>query len=305
MDFPPNPSLKALGYDARDRVVIFHADDLGMCQATVSAYRDLSDAGLLSSAAIMMPCAWAPAAAQAIRNLPAADVGVHWTLTSEWPSYRWAPLTGAAGSRLVDAEGYFHAGVPEARQTDPATVRTELAAQLGRALAWGLDITHVDAHMGAAAHPRYLPELLELALTHGLPPLLPRQPAAAWQAAGLTGEDAQHAEQAAFALEERGVPLVDHLRMLPLDTGGDHAALARQMLRDLPPGITHFILHPARDTPELRAICGDWPARVANYHALLGPDLRRDVHNLGIQVIGYRPLRGLLRHRQAAGGLSA
>lgn len=88
--------------------------------------------------------------------------------------------------------------------------------------------------------------------------------------------------------------------MLPLDTAGDHGALTRQMLRDLPPGITHFILHPARDTPELRAICTDWPARVANYHALMDPDLRREVQNLGVQVIGYRPLRELLRQRQAA-----
>lgn len=301
MNFPSNPSLKALGYAEHDRVVIFHADDVGMCQATVSAYQDLHEVGLLSSAAVMMPCAWAPAAAQVIRSLPTADVGVHWTLTSEWTGYRWGPLTGEGNSLLLDAEGYFHAGVEEARHADASTVRAELAAQLKRALDWGLDVTHVDAHMGAAAHPNYLPDLIELALAHGLPPLFPRQTAAAWQAAGLDGEDARQAEQAAFALEERGIPLVDHLRMLPLDTAGDHAALTRQMLCDLPPGITHFILHPARDTPELRAICGDWPARVANYHALMDPDLRREVQNLGVQVIGYRPLRELLRQRQAAG----
>ena len=301
MNVLPNPSLKALGYSVHDRVVIFHADDVGMCQATVSAYQDLHGAGLLSSAAVMLPCAWAPAAAQVIRTLPTADVGVHWTLTSEWSAYRWGPLTGAGDSPLVDTEGYFHAGVEEARQADPAAVRAELAAQLKRALSWKLDVTHVDAHMGAAAHPKYLSDLFELALSHGLPPVFPRQTATAWQAAGLDGEDALQAEQAAFALEERGVPLIDHLRMLPLDTAGDHATLTRQMLRDLPPGITHFILHPARDTPELRAVCGDWPSRVANYHALMDPGLRREIRNLGVHVIGYRPLRDLLRHRQAAG----
>ncbi|GGL93322.1 hypothetical protein GCM10010840_34200 [Deinococcus aerolatus] len=120
-------------------MVVFHADDLGMCQATVSAYQELHGAGLLSSAAVMMPCAWAPAAAQAIRALPTADVGVHWTLTSEWSASRWGPLTCAPA--LTDGQGYFHIGVAEARQAHPATVRTELAAQLDRALAWGLDIT--------------------------------------------------------------------------------------------------------------------------------------------------------------------
>ncbi|MFK7604143.1 ChbG/HpnK family deacetylase [Deinococcus sp. SM5_A1] len=97
-----------------------------MCQATVSAYQDLHEAGLLSSAAVMMPCAWAPAAAQAIHALRTADVGVHWTLTSEWSAYRWGPLTCAPA--LTDGQGHFHAGVDEARRADPAPVRTELGS---------------------------------------------------------------------------------------------------------------------------------------------------------------------------------
>ena len=32
-----NPALKQLGFDARDRVLIIHADDIGMCQATLPA----------------------------------------------------------------------------------------------------------------------------------------------------------------------------------------------------------------------------------------------------------------------------
>ena len=36
-----NPALAALGFSPGDRVVIFHADDLGMCEATVSGCADL------------------------------------------------------------------------------------------------------------------------------------------------------------------------------------------------------------------------------------------------------------------------
>jgi hypothetical protein len=40
-------------------------------------------------------------------------------------------------------------------------------------------------------------------------------------------------------------------------------------------GITHFIFHPSLDTPELRAIAPDWPARVANYNAFMSGELEK------------------------------
>jgi predicted glycoside hydrolase/deacetylase ChbG (UPF0249 family) len=51
-----NAALKKLGFDARDRVLIIHADDIGMCQATLPAIADLFEFGLVSSAAVMAPC---------------------------------------------------------------------------------------------------------------------------------------------------------------------------------------------------------------------------------------------------------
>lgn len=291
-----NPALTALGYAPEDRVVIFHADDLGMTEATVSAYSELEGRSALTSASVMLPCAWAPAAAQVVRARPGADVGVHLTLTSEWDACRWGPLSGPEPD-LVDAEGYFHRRNEEARQAAPAAVARELRAQLERALAWGLDVTHLDAHMGAAAWPPFLPDLVALAAEYGVPPLYLRHGAAGWEALGFGPEEAQQAAQLGQALEARGFPLVDHLRMLPLDVGGDHAALTLELARELPPGITHFILHPASDTPELRAVARDWPARVANFEAFRSPELRGELEALGIRLSGYRPLRDLFRRR--------
>jgi hypothetical protein len=56
-----------------------------------------------------------------------------------------------------------------------------------------------------------------------------------------------------------------------------------------------LILHPAQDTPELRALAPDWRSRVANYQAFLSDELRDHVRQSGVQVIGYRPLRDALR----------
>ncbi|PTA67384.1 ChbG/HpnK family deacetylase [Deinococcus arcticus] len=292
----PNPALLKLGHAPQDRVVVFHADDLGMCEATVSGCADLFAAGTLRSAAIMMPCAWAPAAARLAQEWPEVDLGVHLTLTSEWAAARWRPLTPGGG--LSDAQGYFHA-TSEAvwAQAKPASAGREMAAQLNRALAWGLNISHADGHMGTAAHPALLPHAVGAALRRGVLPILPRLDAAGWRAHGLGPAQAQAVTLALRALERRGVPLVDHIVMLPLDRGGDQVPLIEDLLATLGPGLTHFILHPARDTPELRAVAGDWAGRVANYEAFLDPRLPGIIARSGVKVTTYRPLRALLGRR--------
>ena len=78
-----NPILAHLGFRPDDLVVIIHADDLGMCHATIPAVAELFDAGLVSSAATMVPCPWFPAVAAYARANPAVDIGVHATLTCE------------------------------------------------------------------------------------------------------------------------------------------------------------------------------------------------------------------------------
>ena len=151
-----NPVLKKLGLTPEDRAVIIHADDIGMCQATVTAYADLMDFGLVSSGAVMVPCPWFPYAADYCRQHPDVDTGVHLTLTSEWDSYRWGPIsTRDPASGLVDDEGCFYRSVAEAQEYgQPDAVQREMQAQVERALAAGIDVTHVDTHMGTVAAPQ-------------------------------------------------------------------------------------------------------------------------------------------------------
>ncbi|MVN87920.1 ChbG/HpnK family deacetylase [Deinococcus sp. HMF7620] len=294
---PPNPALLKLGYAPDDRVVIFHADDLGMCQATVDGCADLFRAGMLGSASVMLPCAWAPSALALAHELPGADLGVHLTLTSEWTAARWAPLSGGAGG-LTDEAGYLHRTVEAVwAGARPAAVGREIAAQVDRALAWGLPVSHVDSHMGTVAHPALLHRAVRAALARGLLPVLPRLDRAGWHASGLSAPQAAGAALVTRALEARGVPLVDEFVMMPLDEGGDHLPILERMLAALKPGLTHFILHPARDTPELRAVAGDWAGRVANHAAFLDPRLPGILAASGVRVTTYRPLRALLRRR--------
>jgi predicted glycoside hydrolase/deacetylase ChbG (UPF0249 family) len=292
-----NPVLRKLGFADNDRVVILHTDDIGMCQATISALADLVDFGLISSGAAMVPCPWLPELAAYCRQHPAADMGVHLTLTSEWDGYRWGPLsTRDPASGLIDEEGYFFQSSEQVQEhASPEAVQVELRAQLDRALAAGIDVTHLDTHMGAVAHLKFVPAYVQLALQHHLPPLIPRLDEAGWQEVGLDAETAAFAIQFVGQLEAQGVPLLDHLIGLPLEEDpGDRVALAKKELGALPPGLTHFIIHPAQDTPELRAITPTWRSRVADYEAFCSEELRAFVRSSGLQVIGYRALRDLL-----------
>ena len=181
-----NPALGKLGYDERDRVVIVHADDIGMCQATLPALTDLLDAGLVSSASTMVPCAWFPAVAAFCRENRDADMGVHLTLTCEYRSYRWGPIsTRDPASGLLDKDGYFHSArtgctpMPH-RRLPPASWRLSWT----RAQAAGIDITHIDTHQLSAFHSKLLKAYTDLAVEAGLPLMLLRLDAAGWQALG-------------------------------------------------------------------------------------------------------------------------
>jgi hypothetical protein len=289
----PNPFLKKLGFAATDRLVIIHADDIGMCQASVAAFSELVDFGLVSSGAVMVPCPWFLFAAEYCREHPAVDVGVHLTLNCEWETYRWGPLsTHDPASGLLDEQGYFHRD-PAATQAlaDPAVVLLELQAQLQRALQAGIAVTHVDTHMFTLAHPKFIPAYVQLALQHRLPMLFPRQVEAGYRYLGLDAESAATAAQFARQLEEMGLPLMDCITGIPLAQPDERLEQAKKFFAELPAGITHFVLHPSIDTPELRAIAPDWRSRVGDYQTFGSEALRGYLRDQGIQVIGYRALQ--------------
>ncbi|MGC9039159.1 MAG: polysaccharide deacetylase family protein [Roseiflexus sp.] len=292
-----NPLLKRLGFRPDDRVVIIHADDLGMCQATIPAVAELFAAGLVSSAATMVPCAWFPAVAAYARATPSADIGVHATLTSEWDAYRWGPLsTRDPASGLLDDEGYFHRTTPAVQErARPDAVAAELHDQINRALAHGIDVTHLDSHMGSAFAPHFLLAYLAAAAHARVPPLVPRLSEERMREMGMPEEMIAFARNIVPQLEAQGVVMVDHLIGMPLDRHEDRVETAKQLLGSLTPGLTYVIIHPAIDTPELRAIEGDWRARVADYQAFCSAELRAWVQDQGIHVIGWRPIRDVLR----------
>jgi hypothetical protein len=294
----PNPLLKKLGFNNTDKAVIIHTDDIGMCQASVQAFKELWEFGTISSGAVMVPCPWFPATAQMCRENPKMDMGIHATLNSEWESYRWGPVsTREAGSGLIDEAGYFHQWQPAVyEKAKDDSVAAELNAQVERALSAGIDVTHIDSHMGTIMNAKFVQSYLQAGVSRLLPNMLPRASALGFDMMGVDENELAHYTPILSQLEAQGVPMLDGLFSMPLEHNADHIGVAKKILREVPTGITHFILHPSVDTPELRAICPDWPARVANYNAFMSDELKHFIQDSGIQLIGYRQIRNVMRN---------
>jgi hypothetical protein len=278
-------------------VAIIHTDDIGMCQASVEAFAEMVDFGLISSGAVMVPCPWFLEAAAFAKNHPAADLGVHLTLTSEWATYRWGPIsTRNPESGLMDDQGFFHKSSEAVwAHADPEAAVAELDLQIQRALEAGMTLTHIDTHMGSVAHPKLIPGYVQMAIKYSLPPMIPRMSAAELTASeDLDEATAQMVSGMIRKLEEMGIPLLDYLSGLELVDATDRLGQAKKALSELKPGLTHFIIHPSKDTPELRRITTSWDCRVADYETFTSEAMRDFIKNEGIQVIGYWDLKNLM-----------
>lgn len=228
--------LRDLGLSA-PRAIVPHVDDLGASHGANQAFLRLARAGRVTCGSVMVPGAWFPEIAAAAAADAALDLGVHLTLTSEWDTCRWAPLsTRSPASGLVDGDGYFWRDVASlARHLVPEAAEAELRAQIDRAIAAGLRPTHLDAHMAAAMLPELLDAHVRLAREHGLFPVLPRS--IGW------APDGDAYRRTLAGLDAAGAPVVDHCRgTLPVDAAALPDRWAEQ-LRALPPGLTHLALH--------------------------------------------------------------
>ncbi len=268
-----------LGYSAGARVLILGCDDLGFCHAAnVGVYEALRQ-GVGTTAGLMVPCPWARAASAAYRG---EDVGVKLTVNAEFDLYRWAPLTQAPS--LLDGDGGFPRTITDVwDHADLSELRRECRAQIERAILWGFDISHLDAHLGAVQiRSEFFDVYLELALEFRLPLRL-----------SAPGTEANIGFPFRSLAEDEGAVFPDDVLTVPVGAGPTwlHHAVA-----DLRPGITEVTLRPAVDSPELRAIAPDWKERVADHHAIVGSDaLREALDAAGVHRIGYRPLRDLMR----------
>ena len=273
------PNLaERLGYAPDDRLLIVNCDDLGSSASANRAIAQVLHVGAATSATLMVPCPWA---LDGVAKGAAGGIGVHLTLTCEYPAYRWRSLTG--GASLHDDQGYMPATAQAVwEKADLADVRAECRAQIAQAYAWGVDVTHLDAHMGTMQlEPRYHAIFLELAAEYRLPVRMFGAPTEA-----MFGVPARAQAAAAGRLHP------DHM----IDLWKRPRGMLAERLANLRPGVTELFLHPVEDGPELR---GYDPAeadiRVGDYACLLDASFAGMIEAAGAKLISFAPLRDLQR----------
>ena len=136
-----------LGFAHDAKLLIIHADDVGMTHSVNAATIKALEAGAVNSASIMVPCPWFPEIADYAKSHGDMDFGLHLTLTSERVYLRWGPVAPKDKvPSLVDQNGYFHHDWSKETHIDPADAEIELRAQIDRAYAMGIRPTHFDSH---------------------------------------------------------------------------------------------------------------------------------------------------------------
>jgi predicted glycoside hydrolase/deacetylase ChbG (UPF0249 family) len=268
-----------LGHSPDDRLVILSCDDLGSCHAAnVGVFRAIRE-GAATCASLMVPAPWAGHAAKLAT--PLDDIGVHLTLNAEHECYRWGPITHAPS--LQSGEGGFPRTLEDLwEHADHAEVLRELRAQIERALAWGVDVTHLAPHLTAITlRPEFFDVYLELAVEFALPIRLP---------------STVTADQAGFPFrrlaEDEDVVFPDHFDH---DWRAGSADRVHAAIDNLQPGVTEIHVQPAIDSPEVRALGDHTQGWIDDLALVTSDDLRRRLESSGVTLIGYRALRDAMR----------
>lgn len=279
-----------LGHSASTPLLIVHADDAGIARSANAATIRSFERRTITSCSVMVPCPDFAAFAHWAHLHPDADVGVHFTLTSQ-PSERWGPVAGAARvPTLVEADGMFPARLERDHYVDPRELEIELRAQVARARVLGLDLTHLDGHQHIVQRrsAEVFDVLLRIARDERLPFRFPR----AWLAQSPWG---------AQAFGSVTVPLEQMISISPRSAPPEQwTQWYASQVREIPPGLSELFVHLGIPDDELRAVVPDsanWGSawRGRDLAAIESVDLADAERDVGARRIGWREVRDYLR----------
>ncbi len=291
------PSLaERLGYKATDKLLIVNGDDAGMCHTANMATIECMEKGFMRCATVMVPCPWVLEIAGYAKSHPDKDFGVHLTHTSEWGKYRWGPVAPRDQvPGMIDKEGYlWHEVMDVYGHAKPEEALTEGRAQIKRALALGIDVSHIDSHMGTMQlHPAYVKAYLQLAAEFDLPCRMPSQ-----ETLSRLGHPELRGEFTAKGIISPDYFIYDEL---PNEKKGVRDFWLG-IVRKVKPGVTELYIHAGMPTDELKAITGSWQTRSQEFEVFThDEEMKKIIEEQQIKLIGYKPLRDLQRKERQQG----
>ena len=285
------PTLpERLGYSPDAKLLIVHADDLGMAHSVNAASIKAFETGMVNSGSIMVPCPWLPEIAAYAGKFPEADLGLHLTLTSEWNLFRWGPvLSKDRVPSLLTRDGYLYPTETEAAsRADAREAEAEIRAQIDRARAAGIQPTHLDSHMGTLYQNEALFRvLLRVSRENKLPIRMSKDwlDRAPFISSNLRPDD---------IVIDRIIDIGPNVRP------EGWAAFYTEAIKSIGPGVTAITVHLAYDDEEMRAATldhPDWGAswRQRDFDFFTSAAFRRLLQENNIKLITWRELGRLMK----------
>lgn len=284
---PTKTVAERLGYPANTRLLMIHADDFGMSHSVNRATIEALEKHWITSASIMVPCPWFSEVARWAKEHPEADLGIHVTLNADWTGYRWTPVSPQPkNSSLLDADGYLPLTteyvVAHAKMTD---VETEGQAQIDKAMADGIKLSHLDTHMGTiVSSPDLLKVYIALGGKYKLPVMLLNRRT---ESVGIT--------RAATIPPELPVLLDEMVQIMPGVKSSDWLNEYKKQLAALPPGVYQLTVHLGHNDEELQGMTWDhldWGAewRQNDYDVVSNPEFQKFIKDQGFVLVTWKDL---------------
>ena len=234
-----------LGYSRDAKLLIIHADDIGVSHSENAASIYALEHGSVNSGSIMVPCPWFPEIAAYAKNHPDADFGIHLTLNSEWTYYKWGPISSPeeVPGLINDTNHLFDNWDDVKNNASAQEIEKELRSQIETALKYGINPTHLDTHMFALyLKPEFLAVYKKLGKEYKLPVLLNKAYLNYFE---LNAEENLNDEDI----------VVDNIYMaFPEDFKKGMNNYYIETLRNLPIGLNVLLLHAAFNNEEMKAI---------------------------------------------------
>jgi predicted glycoside hydrolase/deacetylase ChbG (UPF0249 family) len=276
-----------------ERRLAINADDLGLSDGVNRGILACAQAGVVTSASLLVNTPAFAAAVAAARGLPRLSLGLHLNLTTGAPvsppetvptlcdprTGRFRPLAPLVARALL---GRINTG----------EVARECAAQIERARAAGVRLSHLDGHQHTHVLPGIWRPVVATARHAGIELVRrPLEPASAvlWRPVAAVG---QVLLAASYRVAARGTPAVhhvDHFRGFALTGRRDFTPRLLALLERLEPGVTELMVHPGYADAALSGWVGYTAGRERELEGLLSPPVRARLAQGDIVLV---PLRG-------------
>jgi predicted glycoside hydrolase/deacetylase ChbG (UPF0249 family) len=277
-----------LGFDSTDKLLIIHADDLGLCESVNSATFESFENEAISSASVMMTTKEISEVSEFSSKNQNYDLGIHLTVTSEWKYHKWGGILNNKDiSSILNKKNHLYWNKRKFTKNGKLNeIRKELQAQVDLGRSMGLNPSHIDSHEGALFFdPDIFKLYLDLAKENNLLAFVPI-------------EASVHFDEN-FKKPKHAI-IIDQFHMLPEGIEIDKIKnYYFDVIENLKPGLSQIIIHLGKDEKELREITIDHPNfdyrwRQLDFDVFNSPEFKQHIKKHNIKIINWKDLKKLI-----------